>query len=90
MDVQGYELNVLKGAGTDIRNIRYIIMEEPKVIINLHYLPVGKHSKYINAPTSQEIKAFMSDNGFVEVQRLEENKIEDNVMYKNIRINHNE
>jgi FkbM family methyltransferase len=86
MDVQGYELNVLKGAGNFIKNINYVIMEEPKLIINTHYLPSGIHSKYINAPTSQEIKAFMTEHGFVEIERIEENKIEDNVMYKNTKI----
>ena len=53
MDIQGYELNVLKGAGNFIDNINYIIMEEPKPIINSNYLPIGIHSKYINSPTSQ-------------------------------------
>jgi FkbM family methyltransferase len=86
MDVQGYELNVLKGAGNFIKNINFIIMEEPKPIINTLYLPNGIHSKYINSPTSQEIKIFMKEQGFVEIERIEENKIEDNVMYKNIRI----
>lgn len=81
MDVQGYELNVLKGAGNFIRNINYIIMEEPKPIINSNCLPKDVHSKYINAPSSQEIKLFMTNHGFVEVERIEENDIEDNVMY---------
>jgi FkbM family methyltransferase len=84
MDVQGYELNVLKGAGSFIKNINYIIMEEPKLIINTKYLPNNMHSKYINTPSSQEIKKFMTDNGFMEIQRIKENEIEDNVMYKNI------
>jgi FkbM family methyltransferase len=86
MDVQGYELNVLKGAGNFINKINYIIMEEPKQIINTTYLPSEIHSKYINAPSSQEIKAFMTEKGFLEIERIEENKIEDNVMYKNISI----
>lgn len=64
MDVQGYELNVLKGAGDFINNINYIIMEEPKQIINSSYLPNGIYSKYINAPSSQEIKAFMTEKNF--------------------------
>jgi len=86
MDVQGYELNVLKGAGDFIRNINYIIMEEPKPIINLTYLPEGVYSKYINAPSSQEIKQFMTMNNFEEIQRIDENDIEDNVMYKNKKL----
>ena len=87
MDVQGYELNVLKGAADLIKNINYIIMEEPKSIINTQYLPDGIHSKYINAPSSKEIKEFMEQNNFIEIQRIDENKIEDNVMYKNKNIN---
>ena len=86
MDVQGYELNVLKGAEDFIKNIKYIIMEEPKEIINTNFLPENIHSKYINAPTSNEIKEFMIKNNFIEIQRIEENYIEDNVMYKNILI----
>jgi FkbM family methyltransferase len=83
MDVQGYELNILKGAGNFIKNIKYIIMEEPKAIINTDYLPTGMHSKYINAPTSKEIKDFMFKNNFIQIESIEENAIEDNVMYKN-------
>ena len=86
MDVQGYELNVLKGAGDFIKNINFIIMEEPKPVINTSYLPNGVHSKYINSPTPQEIKEFMKEKGFIEIERIPENKIEDNVMYKNIKI----
>ncbi len=83
MDVQGFELNILKGAAENISKIKYIIMEEPKSIVNQEYLPKDIHSKYINAPSSQEIHNFMINNGFVEIERIEENKIEDNVMYKN-------
>lgn len=84
MDVQGYELNILKGSENFIKNIKYIIMEEPKSIINTIYLPEGVHSKYIDSPTSEEIKEFMNNNGFYVIERIEENLIEDNVMYKNI------
>ena len=79
-------MNILKGAGDFIKNINYVIMEEPKEIINTEYLPSGIHSKYINAPSSQEIKEFMKEKGFLEIERIEENAIEDNVMYKNTRI----
>ena len=84
MDVQGYELNVLKGAGEFIQNISYIIMEEPKPIINTNYLPNGLHSKYITAPSSQAIKEFMNEHHFIEIERICENNIEDNVMYKHM------
>lgn len=83
MDVQGYELNVLKGSETFIKNIKYVIMEEPKEIINTQYLPEGVHSKYLNSPTSAEIREFMEKNGFIILERLSENQIEDNVLYKN-------
>lgn len=84
MDVQGFELNVLKGADEYLKKIKYIIMEEPNPIVNENYLPKDVHSKYIGSPTSQEIKDFMERNNFVEIERLSENCIEDNVMYKNI------
>ena len=83
MDVQGFELNILKGSEEFIKKIRYIIMEEPKSVINTLYLPEKVHSKYIGAPSHNEIKIFMENNGFIEIERIEENLIEDNVMYKN-------
>jgi len=83
MDVEGYELNILKGCEDFLQKINYIIMEVPKSIINETYLPKDIHSKYINAPTSKEITDFMIKNNFIEIERIEENKIEDNVMYKN-------
>lgn len=72
MDVQGYELNVLRGLGEQLKNVRYIIMEEPKP---------GIESKYINACSSVEVKEYMRNNGFVEIVRIPENLVEDNVMY---------
>lgn len=83
MDVQGYELNILQGANDFIHKIKYIIMEEPKRIVNERYLPKGLHSKYIGSPTSEEIHSFMTHNGFVEIERIDENDIEDNVMWVN-------
>ena len=83
MDVQGFEINILKGANELIQNIKYVIMEEPKAIVNPLYLPNNIYSKYINAPSSQEIHNYMTSKGFCEIQRIEENGIEDNVMYKN-------
>ena len=67
MDVQGSEINVLKGAEEYLKNIKYIIMEEPKNIINTNFLPVNVHSKYINSPCSCEIKDFMIKNNFIEL-----------------------
>jgi hypothetical protein len=86
MDTQGYELNILKGYDDLLKNIKYVILEEPKENINEIYLPKNVHSKYIGAPTSSEIKSFMNNNNFIEIERIEENKIEDNVMDKNINL----
>ena len=83
MDVQGFELNVLKGCNNYISKIKYVIMEEPKEIINPAYLPQNVHSKYINAPSSCEIKEYMTSINFIEIERIAENSIEDNVMYMN-------
>ena len=84
MDIQGHELSVLKGSAEYLKNIKYVIMEEPKLVINTQFLPEGVHSKYINTPTSAEIKEFMLKNNFVEIERIDENMIEDNVMYKQL------
>ena len=58
-------------------------MEEPKPVINLKYLPKDMHSKYIGAPSSQDISCYLKENNFIEIERISENEIEDNVMYKN-------
>jgi FkbM family methyltransferase len=75
MDVQGYELNVLRGLGEKLKRVRYIIMEEPRR---------GVESKYRNACSSIEIEQYMRDNGFVEIVRIPENLVEDNVMYTRV------
>lgn len=84
MDVQGYELNVLSGGKNFLKNIQYIVMEEPNPIIDIKHLPKDVYSKYIGAPTPKEIKNFMNSNNFFEIERIMENDIEHNVMYKNI------
>lgn len=84
MDVQGFELNVLKGASDLLKNINYIIMEEPKPKINTTFLPDNTYSKYIGSPTPIEIESFMKINGFKEIERIDENEIEDNVLYKKV------
>lgn len=76
MDVQGFELNILKGASNYIKNINYIIMEEPKK---------GIKSPYVGCPSSEDIYQFMKENKFLEIQRVSENNIEDNVLYQNIQ-----
>jgi FkbM family methyltransferase len=84
MDVQGYEIRVLKGAGSFLKNVNYVIMEEPAPTIDRKYLPEGVHSKYIGSHTHAQIKQFMTQNNFKEVHREKENEIEHNVMYKNL------
>jgi FkbM family methyltransferase len=73
MDVQGYELEVLKGV--DCSLVKHVIMEEPNG--SFHSGP----SHYVGAPSRQEIAAFMKNQGFTEVARSRENDWEDNVMY---------
>jgi FkbM family methyltransferase len=84
MDVQGYELEVLKGFGNLIHKIGFIIMEEPAKNPDEKYLPKGLYSKYLNTPSPKEINSYMKSIGFKEVKRFRENYIEDNVVYKNI------
>jgi len=85
LDTQGYELKILEGAGNYLSEIKYIIMEQPKPVIDTRFLPAGVHSKYVDAPSDKEIKQFMDNAGFVEIERIPENMIEDNVMYRNVR-----
>ena len=86
MDTQGFELKILEGAGEYISEIKYIILEQPKEVINLNYLHKDTHSKYIDAPSHNDIKNFMNKHGFVEIERIPENMIEDNVMWRNVRL----
>jgi FkbM family methyltransferase len=90
LDTQGSELDIIEGCGELVKNIQYIILEQPNEIPNDHYMPLcpsGKglaHSKYINAPTAQTIKDYLFKNGFCEIYRQKENEIEFNVVYKNM------
>jgi len=84
MDVQGYELEVLKGFGNLVHKVGFIIMEEPAKNPDKKYLPKGLYSKYLNAPSPKEINSYMKSIGFKEIKRFRENYIEDNVIYKNI------
>ena len=85
MDVQGFELNILKGA--PLNCIKCIILEEPKQQIDEHYKKEMSetadscHSKYLGAPTANQIREYLTAHSFEEVARVEENKLEDNVMY---------
>jgi FkbM family methyltransferase len=85
MDVQGYELNILKGCKEFLSKIHYIILEAPNGIKNNPELPEGSHSKYIAAPSLEEIIAFMNENGFIPIELVFENLIENNIMFLNTR-----
>jgi FkbM family methyltransferase len=85
MDVQGFELNILKGAGEFIDKIEFVIMEEPTLNKWPASLPQGIHSYYVEAPPATEIQDFMTSNGFQEIARIKENDVEDNVMYGRIK-----
>ena len=85
MDVQGFELNILKGAGEFIDKINFVIMEEPTLNKWPSFLPQDIHSFYIKAPSAKEIQDFMTSNGFQEIARMKENDVEDNVMYGRIK-----
>ena len=85
LDVQGLELEVLKGFGERLGQVRFIIMEEPSLSPSRKHLPEGTHSKYLDAPDQAAIRTFMSSHGFRELVRLPENLIEDNVLYGRIK-----
>jgi FkbM family methyltransferase len=85
MDVQGFELNILKGLDDLIKKVSYIILEEPANNNMEEYLPKGVYSHYIGAPNSDEIHDFLKNSGFVEVERIVENAVEDNVMYRRMQ-----
>lgn len=90
LDTQGSELDIIQGCGDLIKNIRYIILEQPNEIPNPHYMPPcpsGKglaYSKYIDAPDAQTIKEYLFKNGFCEIYREKENEIENNIVYSNV------
>jgi FkbM family methyltransferase len=82
MDVQGYELNILKGCFDYIIKIKYIFLEIPKENINRNYLKEG-HSKYIGAPTRNEIIDYLYKNNFVIIKLFPENELEENILFEN-------
>ena len=87
LDTQGSELDIIKGLEEHINNIKYIIAEIPKQIPNWHYLPEGTHSKYIHAPAYEEIVDYLEQNGFKIVEKIQENMLEDNILFSNIKLN---
>jgi len=56
IDVQGYELEVLKGAAETLKNIDYI------------YTEINREEVYENAPHVDELDAFLSPYGFKRVE----------------------
>lgn len=83
LDVQGFELAVLRGCGQLLKNVTNIIMEQPKRIPpGLPWLPKGCHSKYKGAPTYQDVRNFMQASGFREIVVVRENHIEDNALWR--------
>ena len=87
LDTQGSELDIIKGLEEHINNVKYIIAEIPKQIPNWHYLPKGTHSKYIDAPTYEEIIDYLEQNNFKIVEKIQENFLEDNILFSNIKLN---
>jgi hypothetical protein len=84
LDVQGYELEVLKGLGDFLRHkVRYICLECPALEAPEGFMPKGIYSKYLGAPSYLEIEAFMVANDFVKIQELFENYIEINQLWCN-------
>jgi FkbM family methyltransferase len=92
LDTQGTELDIIKGCEEMIKNVRYIILEQPNEIPNPHYMPLStdgngySHSKYLDAPTAKEIKDYLEEYNFKEVFRQKENEIEFNIVYKNFNM----
>ena len=87
LDVQGYELNVLKGARDKIKNIKYIIMEQPRGVNQGNTNKVEKidnlEHPYIGSPNLEEINYFMKENNFEKILSKQENLLEDNCLYIN-------
>ena len=52
LDVQGFELEVLKGAGKILPNTKIVVLE------------INNHQGFVNAPTYFEIDTFMRSNNF--------------------------
>jgi FkbM family methyltransferase len=82
MDVQGYELNILKGLGNKLRQVKYVIAEVPRETPNRSFLRSG-HSCYIGAPTRADILKYLEEYGFKQTGVFYENELEDNILFIN-------
>ena len=58
IDVQGYELEVMRGAVDTLNNIEYIVAE------------VNRNELYINCAKVNELDSFLGDFGFKRVETL--------------------
>lgn len=84
LDVQGYELEVLKGLGDFLRHkVRYICLECPAHSPPEGFLAPGSYSKYNGAPSYKDIETFMTLNGFIKIHEMPENYIEVNQLWVN-------
>jgi len=78
IDTQGYDLNVLKGASSILKNINYILIETSFIKI------------YKNSPDFYEVNQYLNDNNFylTNIYPLSKNKdgsiVECDCLYKNI------
>ncbi|HTN20025.1 MAG TPA: FkbM family methyltransferase [Pelobium sp.] len=80
LDVQGYELEVLRGAVENLKNTHFILTE------------VMNHDFYKNAPSYSEIDLFLRENNFVLFDilpsiRRDDKLMEWDVIYKNANLN---
>lgn len=74
LDIQGYEMEALKGMGSMIHNVKYIITEIPK------------DKSLYEAPSRQKMLEFFNNNGFEVLECVRENDHEDNVLLKRIEL----
>jgi hypothetical protein len=72
-DIQGFELEALKGFGKYLNTVKYIITEIPKEV-----------SLYKDAPSREEMLNYFKMNNFEIIQILNENLYEDNILLKRV------
>ncbi len=70
-DIQGFELEALKGFGKYLKDVKYIITEIPKDL-----------SLYKDAPSREEMLNYFRINNFEILEILNENLYEDNILLK--------
>ena len=68
LDIQGFELEALRGLGDLLRQVTYIITETPK-----------GESLY-EAPNEEEVMNFFHQHGFKVLKSIRENMYEDNIL----------